>query len=80
MSKGYIPFGVVHKGKCSRCRGMKPLDEMIKENAGLYHCIDCEVDALNATDLSEYNIFPPSEIPMSVEDTKIKKLLAWCFG
>ncbi len=66
-------------GKCDTCQSVTHLDEMVKKDftKGLYHCVDCESDKLNAyVDYYGHNTG-------TIEDNrenKIQRLILWCFG
>ena len=66
------------EGLCDTCRDTKNLDMMVRKNykKGLYECIDCKTDK----DLYQY-IDSPFEINANnFSESKVKKLIVWCFG
>lgn len=69
-------FMSIKKGKCEWCNEMKPLDEMIMHDKGAYHCNDCETVKLS----EYYDKFSDLDLSEPETQTKLKKLLGWCFG
>ena len=66
-------------GKCDSCQEIKNLDMMVRKNyqKGLYECIDCKTDK----DLYQYIDAPFCDVNVNnFEDSKVKKLIVWCFG
>jgi len=65
-------------GKCDTCQSVTHLDEMVKKDftKGLYHCVDCESDKLNA-----YRNYDFGSLTASINnENKIQKLITWCLG
>lgn len=61
-----------NKGKCMDCGKPKPLDEMVAEKRGNYHCIDCEVVRYN-------QLYDYDEIKEGRE-SRMSRAIKWCFG
>ena len=75
-----IPFQTEHFGKCNNCQDNKPLDSMVREQykKGTYECIDCFSEKI---DVLKYDVYTTWKIDHRVVSrTRIKKLIAWCFG
>ena len=76
MTKDFDMF--TNTGKCDSCQSVTHLDEMVKKNftKGLYHCVDCESDKLNA-----YSNYDFGSLTASINnENKIQKLITWCLG
>lgn len=64
------------KGKCCDCGRTDTLDAMVRKEGvkGIYHCVDCETDDFNRHYFENLWDFKGET------ESKIKKLLGWCFG
>ncbi len=73
-----IPFESKTKGKCCDCEKTDTLDAMVRKDneKGIYHCKDCETEDLKP------NYFDTdfTNKELQANQSRIRRLFAWCFG